>query len=83
MMGYVKLQQVMNPTIERTRCYSRSIEDKGTTNITRVIFHIGPLQINLISVNHTLDNLGQVKACVEDETNNVKITAEIEKRTKT
>ena len=78
-MGYVKLQQVMNPTIERTRCYSRSIEDKGTINTTGEIFDIVPLQINPRSVSHTLENLGQVKAHLEDETNDVKITSGIEK----
>lgn len=68
----------MNPTIERKICYSWS-EDKGTIKITGKIFHIRPPQINLINVNR-LENLGQVKAHLEDEMNKVKITLQELKR---
>lgn len=58
------------------------IEDRGTIKTPGEIFHLGPLQINLISVNHTLENLGQVKAHLEDETNKVKITLQGLKKNK-
>lgn len=66
MMGCVKLEQVMNLTKDGKRYYSRSIEDKGTIKITAQILHIEPPKIN---VNHTLENLRQVKEHLEDETN--------------
>ena len=45
MMGCVKLEHVMNLTIEGKRYYVRSIEDGGTIKITGVIFYIDLLKL--------------------------------------
>lgn len=73
-MVCVKIEQVMNVTIERKRYYSRSTEDKGTIKITREIFYTEPPKINLINVNYTLKQLRQVKEHLKNETHKVIIT---------
>ena len=79
-MAWVKLEQVMNVTLEGRRYYLRSRDDKRTIKVTEEIFHIKYPKIHLININHTLENL---KEHLEDETNKVKKTLQMWKRHKT
>lgn len=72
-MGCVKLEQIMNVTIEGKGYYLSSTEGEGTIKITREMFHTEPPKINLININHALENLRQVRKHLEDVTKKVKI----------
>lgn len=55
MIEHIKLKQAMSVTIGGKMPF-RVKEGKGTIQITKEIFHIGLLKVNLTNVNYTLEN---------------------------